>query len=75
MFAEFFFLITVVPQADFNLQTVDAKMVAISLFRPYLIGVELAAMLLMAGVVAAAHIGQHKKLVLHRFLKKEEELL
>ncbi len=75
LFAEFFYLITVVPQADFNLQTVDAKTVAISLFRPYLIGVELAAMLLMAGVVGAAHIGQHKKLVLHRFLKEEEEAL
>ncbi|MEJ5960903.1 NADH-quinone oxidoreductase subunit J [Pedobacter immunditicola] len=75
LFAEVFYLITVVSQPAFNLQTVDPKAVAISLFKPYLIGVELAAMLLMAGVVGAAHIGQHKKLVLHRFLKEEEEVV
>lgn len=75
LFAEVFYLITVVSQPAFNLQTVDPKTVAISLFRPYLIGVELAAMLLMAGVVGAAHIGQQKKTVLHRFLKEEEEVV
>jgi NADH-quinone oxidoreductase subunit J len=31
-------------------------------------------MLLMAGVVGAAHIGQHKKMILHRFLKEEDTL-
>jgi NADH-quinone oxidoreductase subunit J len=75
LFAEVFYLLTVVSQPAFNLQTVGPKAVAISLFRPYLIGVELAAMLLMAGVVGAAHIGQHKKLVIHRFLKEEEEVV
>ena len=53
-------------------QAVEPKVVAIALFQPYLIGVELAAMLLMAGVVGAAHIGQHKKIVLHRFLQEKE---
>lgn len=53
-------------------QAVEPKVVAIALFQPYLIGVELAAMLLMAGVVGAAHIGQHKKVVLHRFLQEKE---
>ena len=74
LFAEILYMITMIPQPSFNLQTVDPKTVAISLFRPYMIGVELAAMLLMAGVVGAAHIGQHKKLVFHRFLKEEESL-
>jgi NADH-quinone oxidoreductase subunit J len=48
-------------------QAVEPKAVALALFRPYLIGVELAAMLLMAGVVGAAHIGQHKRISIHRF--------
>lgn len=48
-------------------QAVEPKTVALALFQPYLIGVELAAMLLMAGVVGAAHIGQHKKIAFHRF--------
>ncbi|MDB5000385.1 MAG: NADH:ubiquinone oxidoreductase subunit [Mucilaginibacter sp.] len=74
LFVELFYLITIADVAPYNLQTVDPKTVAISLFRPYLIGVELAAMLLMAGVVGAAHIGQHKKMILHRFLKEEGRL-
>ena len=74
LFAELFYLICTAHAASYNLQTVDPKAVALSLFRPYLIGVELAAMLLMAGVVGAAHIGQHKKIVLHRFLKEEDTL-
>jgi NADH-quinone oxidoreductase subunit J len=74
LFAEIFHLLTLVHQPSYHLQTVGYKEVAISLFRPYLIAVELAAMLLMAGVVGAAHIGQHKKMTLHRFLKKEEQL-
>lgn len=72
LFAELFYLITIAHTSPYNLQTVNSKVVAVSLFRPYLIGVELAAMLLMAGVVGAAHIGQHKKTVLHRFFKGEE---
>jgi NADH-quinone oxidoreductase subunit J len=74
LFVELFYLITIAHPAPYSLQTVDPKAVAVSLFRPYLIGVELAAMLLMAGVVGAAHIGQHKKMVLHRFLKEEDAL-
>lgn len=74
LFAELFYLISSPPASYLIQQNVDAQTVAISLFRPYLIGVELAAMLLMAGVVGAAHIGQHKKTTLHRFLKEEEIL-
>jgi NADH-quinone oxidoreductase subunit J len=74
LFAELLFLISVADETLSNPQTVDSKAVAISLFKPYLIGVELVAMLLMAGVVGAAHIGQQKKTTLHRFLKEEEPL-
>ncbi len=72
LFAELFFLISSSGNTSSNSHIVDSKAVAVSLFRSYLIGVELAAMLLMAGVIGAAHIGQHKKTTLHRFLKEEE---
>jgi NADH-quinone oxidoreductase subunit J len=45
------------------------KQVGISLFSTYLIGVEIAAILLMAGVIGAYHLGSQKKKVKHRFLE------
>jgi len=45
------------------------KEVGISLFSTYLLGVEIAAILLMAGVIGAYHLGSQKKKVIHRFLK------
>ena len=46
------------------------KQVGISLFSTYLMGVEIAAILLMAGVIGAYHLGRQKKKVKHRFLEK-----
>jgi NADH-quinone oxidoreductase subunit J len=45
------------------------KQVGISLFSTYLLGVEIAAILLMAGVIGAYHLGNQKKKVKHRFLE------
>ncbi len=58
-----------------NLNTVEndavlPKQVGISLFTTYLLGVEIAAILLMAGVIGAYHLGSQKKKVKHRFLEK-----
>src|SRR5689334_18327265 len=39
---------------------VDPKQVAAALYAPYLIGVELASMLLLAGIVGAYHLGWRK---------------
>ena len=39
------------------IRTVDAKQVGIALYGPYLIGVELASMLLLAGLIGAYHLG------------------
>ncbi|HEY3373132.1 MAG TPA: NADH-quinone oxidoreductase subunit J [Prolixibacteraceae bacterium] len=50
------------------------KQVGISLFSTYLIGVEIAAILLLAGIVGAYHLGRQKKKVMHRFLQKQESL-
>jgi len=55
--------------ADMNVPAVEVKQVSISLYREYVIAVELAGFLLMAGIVGAAHIGKHKKRYLHRFLQ------
>jgi NADH-quinone oxidoreductase subunit J len=38
--------------------TIDVKQVGIALFGPYLLGAELASMLLLAGVVGAYHLGR-----------------
>ena len=45
------------------------KQVGISLFSTYLLAVEIAAILLMAGVIGAYHLGVQKKKVKHRFLE------
>jgi NADH-quinone oxidoreductase subunit J len=69
---ELYYLISSADPVLLNQPEVGPRSVALSLFREYLIAVELAAMLLMAAVVGAAHIGRHKKMVLHRFLKEKE---
>lgn len=48
---------------------VGPKEVGKSLFGPYVIGVELAAFLLISGIVGAFHLGKKKTPVLHRYLK------
>jgi NADH-quinone oxidoreductase subunit J len=42
-------------------QIVEAKQVGIVLYGPYLLGVELASMLLLAGLVGAYHLGQREE--------------
>jgi len=39
---------------------VSPQQVALSLFGPYLLGVELASMLLLAGLVGAYHLGRRR---------------
>lgn len=59
------------PLAD--RRTIEPKEVGVSLFTTYLIGVEIAAVLLMAGIVGAYHIGRQKKKVIHRFLQPKQK--
>ena len=51
--------------------SISPQQVGISLFTTYVLGVELAAILLMAGIVGAYHIGRQKKKVQHRYLEGE----
>jgi NADH-quinone oxidoreductase subunit J len=56
--------------ADTAVVTITPKQVGVSLFTTYLIAVEIAAVLLMAGIIGAYHLGKQKKKVIHRFFVK-----
>lgn len=58
------------PTQTEALVAVDAKLVGLALFGPYLLGVQLCGILLMAGIVGAYHLGRQKKKVIHRFLQE-----
>ena len=58
-----------VPAIPSGMGSIQPKQVGISLFSTYLLGVEIAAILLMAGVIGAYHLGSQKKKVKHRFLE------
>lgn len=55
--AEIAYLLTRDPGLRLAGEMVRPKQVAIALYRPYLLGVELASFLLMAGLVGAYHLG------------------
>ena len=70
---DFLTMLKGVPHQEIKGQIVLPKQVGISLFTTYLLGVEISAMLLLAGIVGAYHLGRQKKKVIHRFLDKKEE--
>jgi NADH-quinone oxidoreductase subunit J len=73
LLVEMIILLTRGDNSSLQISVVDPRKVALSLYREYIIALELAGFLLMAGIVGAAHIGQHKKRTLHRFLEEKEE--
>ena len=73
LLGEIIYIIATSETASAAQRMVDAKAVGISLYGPYVIGVELSGILLMAGIVGAYHLGRQKKKVVHRFLEKIEE--
>ncbi len=72
LLAELVILLLKGPEAGLQVQAVPIRNVSLSLYREYVIAVELAGFLLMAGIVGAAHISKHKKKHLHRFLQEEK---
>src|SRR6478735_6545322 len=70
---EMVYIIATTESASAAQRMVDAKAVGMSLYGPYVIGVELSGILLMAGIVGAYHLGRQKKKVTHRFLEMQEE--
>jgi NADH-quinone oxidoreductase subunit J len=73
LLAEFIFVLASGSNQIFRTQEVTPKQVGLSLFNTYLLGVELAGMLLMAGIIGAYHLGREKKKSVHRFLQGEQE--
>lgn len=73
LLVEMAYVFFTVDSSGGNIVVVGPKDVGISLFGPYVLGVELVAMLLMAGIVGAYHIGNKKKKQYHRYLKNAEE--
>jgi NADH-quinone oxidoreductase subunit J len=73
LFIEFIIVLSSVPSHYIVENNISPAEVGVSLFTKYVLGVELAAMLLMAGIVGAYHIGRRKRKVLHRFLEEEEK--
>lgn len=70
---ELLFILTADGLQATSSKSVDSKEVGLSLYGPYLIGVELGGMLLMAGTVGAYHLGRQRKKVTHRFLEAVDE--
>jgi NADH-quinone oxidoreductase subunit J len=71
LLAQLVILLSKGEAASMNVQPVAVKRVSISLYREYILALELTGFLLMAGIVGAAHIGKHKKKHLHRFLQQD----
>ena len=73
LLAELVYIISEGTSATLSPHVVDAKAVGMSLYGPYVIGVELSGILLMAGIVGAYHLGRQKKKIVHRFLERVDE--
>ena len=72
LLAELVYIIVQAPATSVATATIDSKQVGMSLYGPYVIGVELSGILLMSGIVGAYHLGRQKKKVVHRFLENVE---
>lgn len=71
--AELIYLLVIRGGPDMaGMAQVTPAQVGAELFGFYVLGVEMAAFLLMAGLIGAYHIGRRKKKVVHRYLKNEE---
>ncbi len=73
LLVEMLYVLTSGELAGLSENMIEAKAVGMSLYGPYVLGVELSGILLMSGIVGAYHLGRQKKKVTHRFLEKKEE--
>jgi NADH-quinone oxidoreductase subunit J len=72
LLGELIYIIAQAGTTPMDQPTISAAQVGISLYGPYVIGVELSGILLMSGIVGAYHLGRQKKKVVHRYLEKAE---
>lgn len=75
MLLDLVFMLSAMKTEPINGQIISPKQVGISLFTTYLLAVELSAILLMAGIVGAYHLGRQKKKVVHRYLESSENII
>lgn len=73
LLAEVIYIITSGEQIMLDQPSIDSSAVGMSLYGPYVIGVELCGILLMSGIVGAYHLGRQKKKIVHRFLEHVEQ--
>lgn len=73
LLGELVYILVTSERVLLNNSVVDSKAVGMSLYGPYIIGVELCGLLLMAGIVGAYHLGRQRRKVIHRFLENTEE--
>lgn len=59
LMAELIFILATNGNHLAGIREVDSRAVSLALFGPYLLGVELASMLLLAGLVGAYHLARH----------------
>lgn len=57
LMTELIYILTRAGESPVGVRQVDPKAVGLALFGPYLLGVELASMLLLSGLVGAYHLG------------------
>jgi NADH-quinone oxidoreductase subunit J len=69
----FIYAVNGLNAASAQSRVISPREVGVSLFTTYLIGVEISAIMLLAGIVGSYHLGRRKKKFIHRFLRKEEE--
>jgi NADH-quinone oxidoreductase subunit J len=71
LFGIFIYLLKGFRHEKTGSEAINPKQVGVSLFTTYLIAVELAGVLLLAGIVGAYHLGKQRKKVMHRFMVKK----
>ncbi|WP_187261379.1 NADH-quinone oxidoreductase subunit J [Pontibacter beigongshangensis] len=70
LLAELVYLVVAVEAPGTVSVSVEAAAVGMALYGPYMLGVQLCGILLMAGIVGAYHLGRQKKKIVHRFLER-----
>ncbi len=72
LFVELIYVISSGASISADPTVITPKQVGLSLYTEYILGVELAAVMLMAGIIGAYHIGRTKKKSKHRFLEGDQ---
>lgn len=75
LLAEMVYVLTAQPGHAMGQEVVLPVAVGELMFTKYIVVVELAAFLLIAGIIGAYHLGQKEKTVYHRYLKNKNQKL